>query len=113
MVLTRGGGVLPMPGLPDDRLLAAGSPILAVAAAELGRSGGYASFLAPAPGSGGEQLVRVTALDFGRPDLDHLSAAVLLCPPGDLYGLTVLDLRVLGLLIEGVTDTPALGRVLT
>src|SRR5688572_3809925 len=38
-------------------------------------------------GAGGEQLIRVTALDFARPDLDHLSAAVLLGPPADLHGL--------------------------
>ncbi|MGY1608668.1 helix-turn-helix transcriptional regulator [Geodermatophilus sp. SYSU D00700] len=111
-VLTRGGDVLPLPGLPDDRLLTPGSPILGVAADELAVGGAYTSFLAPAPGTGGEQLIRVTALDVARPDLDHLSAAVLLCPPGDLRGLTVLDLRVLGLVVEGVTDIPALARSL-
>jgi hypothetical protein len=35
---------------------------------------------------------------------------VLPVPPGDLHGLTVLDLRVLGLLVEGVTDIPASRR---
>jgi hypothetical protein len=112
VVLTRGGDVLPLPGLPDDRLLAPGSSILSVAADELANSGAYTTFLAPAPGNGGEQLIRVTALDFARPDLDHLSAAVLLGPPGELHGLTVLDLRVLGLLVEGVTDIPALAQAL-
>jgi hypothetical protein len=113
VVLTRGGDVLPLPGLPDDRLLVRDSPILTVAADELANSGAYTTFLAPAPGtSAGEQLIRVTALDFARPDLDHLSAAVLLCPPGDLHGLTVFDLRVLGLLVEGVTDIPALAQAL-
>ena len=112
VVLTRGGDVLPLPGLPDDRLLVRGSPILAVAADELAASGAYTTFLTPAPGTDGEQLIRVTALDFASQDLDHLSAAVLLCPPGDLHGLTVLDLRVLGLLVEGVTDIPALGLAL-
>jgi hypothetical protein len=112
VVLTRGGDVLPLPGLPDDRLLVPGSPILTVAADELANSGAYTTFLAPAPGTGDEQLIRVTALDFARPDLDHLSAAVLLSPPGDLHGLTLLDLRVLGLLVEGVTDIPALGQAL-
>jgi hypothetical protein len=112
VVLTRGGDVLPLPGLPDDRLLAAGSPILSVAADELANGGAHTTFLAPAPDNAGEQLIRVTALDFARPDLDHLSAAVLLGPPGDLHGLTVLDLRVLGLLVEGVTDIPALGQAL-
>jgi hypothetical protein len=109
IVLTRGGGVLPLPGLPDDRLLASGSRILEVAADELAASGAYLSFLAPAPGA---QLIRVITLDFARPDLDHLCAAVLLTPPGDLLGLSVLDLRVLGLLVEGVTDVPALATSL-
>jgi hypothetical protein len=112
VVLTRGGDVLPLPGLPDDRLLAPGSPILTVAADELADSGAYTSFLVPTPGAGGEQLIRVTALDFARPDLDHLSAAVLLGPPGVLHGLTVLDLRVLGLLVEGVTAIQALAQAL-
>jgi hypothetical protein len=112
IVLTRGGDVLPLPGLPDDRLLAPGSPILTVAADEVADSGAYISFLAPTLGAGGVQLIRVVALDFARPDLDHLSAAVLLCRPGDLRGLTVLDLRVLGHLVEGVTDIPALAQAL-
>jgi hypothetical protein len=111
VVLTRGGDVLPLPGLPDDRMLAPGSPILTIAADELANSGAYTSFLAPAQGAGGE-LIRVTALDFARPDLDHLCAAVLLGPPGDLHGLTVLDLRVLGLLVAGVTDLRAVGQAL-
>jgi len=103
---------MPMPGLPDDRLLAPGSSILAVAADELTTSGPYTSFLAPSVGSDGGQLIRVTALDFARPDLDHLSAAVLLCPPGDLLGLTVFDLRVLGLLVQGVPELTGIARAL-
>jgi hypothetical protein len=112
VVLTRGGDVLPLPGLPDDRLLVPGSPILTAAADELAAGGVYNTFLAPTSGAGGERLVRVTVLDCARPDLDHLSAAVLLCPPGDLCGLTLLDLRVLGLLVDGVTGGPALARAL-
>jgi hypothetical protein len=111
IVLTQGGDVLPLPGLPDDRLLVPGSAILSVAADELTKSGVCTTFLAPSSGTDGE-LVRVTALDFARPDLDHLSAAVLLSPPGDLHDLTDLDLRVLGLLVEGVTDVPGLARAL-
>jgi hypothetical protein len=111
IVLTRGGDVLPLPGLPDDRLLVSGSSIVSVAVDELANSGAYATFLVPTPGTDGE-LVRVTALDFTRPDLDHLCAAVLLSPPGDLHGLTHLDLRVLGLLVEGVTGLPALADAL-
>jgi hypothetical protein len=112
VVLTRGGEVLPLPGLRGDRQLAPGSPILRVAARELADSGSYLSFLAPTPGTDPEQLVRVVAIDVARPDLDHLTAAVLLCSPGDLRGLTPLDLRVLGLLVEGVTDVPTLAHSL-
>ena len=112
VVLTRGGDVLPLPGLPEDRLLVRGSPVLRLAADEVAASREYVSFLVPAPGTGGEQLVRVVALDVACPELDHLSAAVLLCPPGDLHGLTPLDLRVLGLLVESVTDVPSLARSL-
>jgi hypothetical protein len=112
VVLTRGGDVLPLPGLPDDCRLTPGSPLLSVAADELANSGAYTTFLAPTAGADDGRLVRVTALDFACPDLDHLSAAVLLCPPGNLQGLAVLDLRVLGLLVEGVTDISALGPAL-
>ena len=57
-------------------------------------------------------MIRVTALDFARPEGDNLTAAVLLGLAGDLHGLTVLDLQVLGLLIDGLTDIPALRRAL-
>ncbi|MGS0684625.1 hypothetical protein ACVBEQ_05655 [Nakamurella sp. GG22] len=112
VVLTRGGDVLPLPGLPDDGMLAPGSPILLVAADELARGGPHASFLVPAPSNDEVQLIRVTALDFTRPELDNLTAAVLLCPAGDLHGLRVLDLRVLGLLVDGITDIPTMGQAL-
>jgi hypothetical protein len=112
VVLTRGGDVLTMPGLPDDRLLAPDSPILAAVTNELSAGGPYTAFLAPVTGPGREQLVRVTALDCALPDLDHLSAAVLLSSPGDLRGLSPLDLRVLGELVAGTTQVPALAAAL-
>lgn len=112
VVLTSEGDTLPLPGLPEDSLLVPGSPVLTVAAEELAEGGAHATFLAPAPGATGEQLTRVTALDVARPHIDHLSAAVLLGPPGDLHGLRVLDLRVLGLLVEGVPSVPALEQAL-
>jgi hypothetical protein len=113
ILLTRGGDALPLPGLPGHRLLAPDSPIFATAAQELADSDTYITFLAPTNGSEDhEGLVRVTALDFTRPALDHLSAAVLLSPPGDLGGLSPLDLRLLGLLVEGVTHVPALATTL-
>jgi hypothetical protein len=45
VVLTRGGDVLALPGLPGDRLLASGSPILAAATRELSAGGPYTAFL--------------------------------------------------------------------
>jgi hypothetical protein len=112
VVVTRGGDVLPLPGLPDDRLLAPDSPILAAAEHELSTGGPYTAFLAPAAGPDGERLARVTALDCALPELDHLSAAVLLSSPGDLRGLTLLDLRALGHLVAGTTEVPALAAAL-
>jgi hypothetical protein len=112
VVLTRGGDALALPGLPDDPLLASDSPILAAASHELSAGGPYTAFLAPAAGPDGERLVRVTALDCTLPDLDHLSAAVLLSSPGDLRGLTPLDLQVLGHLVAGTTPVPALAAAL-
>jgi len=112
IVLTRGGHTLPLPGLPDHRLLTRGSPVLTTAARELADTRAHISFLAPLPGSDRDALVRVTALDCAVPDLDHLSAAVLLSAPGDLRGLETLDLRVLGLLIDGTTSIPAIAAAL-
>jgi hypothetical protein len=111
VVLTGGGDALPLPGLPGDRLLTPGSPVLAVAVQELSAGGPYTSFLAPSADPDGVRLARVTALDCTVPDLDHLSAAVLLSGPGDLRGLTLLDLRLLGHLVAGAT-VPALAATL-
>ena len=112
VVLTRGGDVLPLPGLPGHRLLSPGSPILAAATDELSAGGPYTAFLAPEAGPEGERLARVTALDCALPELDHLSAAVLLSSPGSLRGLTPLDVRVLGHLVAGTTQVPALAAAL-
>src|SRR3954454_7540060 len=112
VVLTRGGDTLTLPGLPDHRLLTRGSPILTTAAGELADTRAHISFLAPLPGCDREPLVRVTAFDCAVPDLDHLSAAVLLSAPGDLRGLETLDPRVLGLLIDGTTSIPAIAAAL-
>jgi hypothetical protein len=113
VLLTRGGDTLPLPGLPDHPLLAPGTRLLVTAAQELADSDTAITFLSPLAGTEDHaRLVRVTALDFARPTLDHLRAAVLLSPPGDLRGLTRLDLRLLGLLVEGATHIPAIAAAL-
>lgn len=114
VVLTRAGNSVPLPGLPDHRLLAPGSRILSSAGRELARSDGYVTFLAPTDerDAGDECLIRVTALACALPALDHLHAAVLLSAPGDVHGLTPLELRVLGLLAEDVTQVSAIATAL-
>jgi hypothetical protein len=90
------------------QLIANVAIVIAAAAAELADGATYGSFLTPTTGPDGAGLLRVTALNCARPDLDHLTAAVLLSPPGDLCGLTPRDLRLLGLVTEGVIERSAL-----
>ncbi|WP_183061887.1 GAF domain-containing protein [Motilibacter peucedani] len=111
VVLTRGGDVLPLPGLREDRLLARGSRVLVAAERELAAGGPRTSFLA-ATGVESELLVRVTAVQCAVPHLDHLVAAVLLSPPGDQRALGPLELRVLGLVVDGTTSVPAIAAEL-
>jgi hypothetical protein len=112
VVLTRGGDTLPLPGLPGDPLLAPDSPILAAVTQELSAGGTFAAFCAPADGPAGGRLVRISALHCALPDLDHLSAAVLLSCSGNLRGLTPLELQLLGHLVAGTTQLPALAAAL-
>jgi hypothetical protein len=112
ILLTRGGDTLPLPGLPDHRLLAPGSRLLATVTRELADSDTYIAFLAPTTDTGDGPLVRVSAVDCSRPALDHLQAAVVLSPPGDLRGLTPLDLRAAGLMVEGATHVSAIAGAL-
>jgi DNA-binding CsgD family transcriptional regulator len=115
IVLAQSGAVLPLPGLPDHRLLAPGSGVLIAAAVQLARGGPLASFLAALPGpkggEGAETHARITVLAV-PPDLRPFAAAViLLSPAGDLRGLTPRELEVLGLLIEGWSNA-AIARAL-
>lgn len=112
VVLTRGGSVLPLPGLPGDELLAPGSPVLVTVANELATTLTYVSFLVPAPHGGPDDVVRVTGLNSAEPALDHLIGAVLLSPPGERRGLGLFSLRVLGLLAEGITELAPLAAAL-
>ena len=113
VVLTRGGSSLPLPGLPGDRLLAPGSPVLSTVANELAATPTYVSFLVPVRHGGPEDVLRVTGLIAAEPAMDHLVGPVLLSAPGDLRGLGLLGLRILGLLVEGITDPAALAAALS
>jgi hypothetical protein len=108
VALTRGGGRLPLAGLPEHDLLQPGSRVLDVARELLTSSSSRVSFLCPGP----EGFLRVTALDCRDESQDHLVAVVLVRPPGDLHGLGPDDLAVLGAMLHGPDSEqrlPALG----
>ena len=100
VVLTHGGGCLPVPGLPRHPLLVPGSPVLTVARAHAGRSGARSTFLCPAAGG----LVGIAVFDCRDEATDHLSALVLVRPVEDTWGLRPMELRILGALLEGWDD---------
>jgi DNA-binding CsgD family transcriptional regulator len=105
IVLAPSGAVLPLPGLPDHRLLAAGSGVLAAAAAQLAEGNPYGSFLAPLPDPTGAQThARITVLIAPSDVRLFAAAVVLVSPAGDLHGLTHRELQVLGLLLTGASN---------
>jgi len=111
-VLTRAGNTLPLPGLPVDPVLAAGSPVVAEVVERLAVGDRYATFLHPALDAGAGALLRVTALDCSNEIADHLRAAVLISPEPDLHGLSRHDLHVLGLIVGGCEDDERIAAAL-
>jgi len=105
IVLTSSGAVLPLPGLPDHRLLAPGSDVLASAWAQMAEGGPHTSFLAPLPEpEGTETHARITVLGAPRDLRLFAAAVVLVSPAGDLHGLSHRELQVLGLLVTGAPN---------
>jgi hypothetical protein len=111
VVLTRTCNVLPLDGLPGHPLLGSQGPVPTVAADRLACGDTHATFLCPAPdgpdpdGGAPDAFVRVTVLDCAGRRLDHLLGVVVLCPPGNLRGLDGTDLRILGMLAEGWSNS--------
>jgi DNA-binding CsgD family transcriptional regulator len=104
-VLTRGGSVLPLVGLPTHGILAAGSLAVREAAERLDAGDAYATFLHPAPRAGGTgNLLRVSVLDCRGEGTDHLRGAVLVSPPPDLRGLPYRELQILGFVVADWPD---------
>jgi hypothetical protein len=105
VVLTRAGSVLRLPGLPDHRVLAIGSPALVEVAGRLAAGHAHTVFLHPAPGAAATgAMLRISALDCRGAGVDHLRAVVLVSPDPDLRGLSYRELRVLGFLVAGWSD---------
>jgi DNA-binding CsgD family transcriptional regulator len=100
VVLCRDGRTLPLPGLPGHRLLAAGSPLLQVAAAHPANGVVHASMMCRDDGApAGYHTVTVLACP-AHPHHDVLGV-VTLSPPRDLRGLTARELEVLGMTTQG------------
>ena len=103
-VLTRTGGTMPVPGLATHPLFAENAPLLAVAARQVAAGRSHTAFLCPDPDPVSGHL-RVTVLACPQERPFHLTALVLISAAGDIAGLTARELEVLGLLIEGWTDS--------
>ncbi|MBV9823605.1 MAG: helix-turn-helix transcriptional regulator, partial [Actinobacteria bacterium] len=99
-------GVLPLPGMGDDVLLGENSPVLVAGRAAITNGQVYASFLWPLGGRyAPDGHVRVTVLAATADVGGALLGVVLLSAAGDLRRLTHRELEVLGLLIEGRTNS--------
>jgi DNA-binding CsgD family transcriptional regulator len=114
VVLTPGGDVDCLPGLPGHPVLRPGSPVLAAACETL--EGPQTTFLAPTSTTRTDPtgLLRVTALrvpDDSGTSRRRLDAVVVLSPCGDLAGLTRRELEVLGLVVAGHHNTSAAHRL--
>jgi hypothetical protein len=99
-VLSNAGRCLPVPGVPSHPLLTAGSPVVTVAQQHAGTPGTQSSFVTPSA----EGLVTICVVECRDDTADHLTALVLVRSAGDLSGLTMLDLGVLGALLHGWDD---------
>src|SRR4051812_16354364 len=111
-VLIAAGNTLPLPGLPIDPVLAAGSPVVAEVIERLAVGDLYATFLHPALDVGAGARRGVPALDCRNEPAAHLGAAVLLPPEPDLHGLSRHDLQVLGLIVAGWEDDERIAAAL-
>ncbi|MCW2508991.1 MAG: DNA-binding transcriptional regulator, CsgD family [Modestobacter sp.] len=112
VVLAPSGALLPLPGLPDHRLLVVGSGVLEAAAEQLAHGGPHASFLAPLPGGDGTQThARITVLATPSELQAFARAVILVSPAGEMHGLSGRELEVLGLLVTGASNERIAGTL--
>jgi DNA-binding CsgD family transcriptional regulator len=109
-ILTRAGNTVPLPGLPNHPLLTSGSATITQAAALRAIGDQQGTFLTPGRHPRHDYL-KVTMLACPEQPPRHLTAIVLLSPPGDLHGLTRRHLVVLGMLIAGWDTTRIAARL--
>ncbi|MEV6596298.1 LuxR C-terminal-related transcriptional regulator [Actinoplanes sp. NPDC051346] len=113
VMLTRTGATAPLPGLPRNRLLDRGSPVVTEAAACYADGDSRATFLTPTVAPDPPGYLRATMLACPDQSPYDLEAVVMLRPPGDLHHLSHREMTVLGLFIAGRTECQAAARLRT
>ncbi|WP_306207301.1 response regulator transcription factor [Actinoplanes sp. RD1] len=112
VTVDRRGVLAPLPGMPPDRLLIDRPDIVTTAVDGLTDEVRHTSFLSPVPADGGRQrYVRVTGLACPPGMPDDLAGLVVTSPPGELHHLTLRELVVLGLVIEGYPNQGIASRL--
>jgi DNA-binding CsgD family transcriptional regulator len=105
VVVRADGGIDPLPGMGSHELLAPGSPVVAVARAELDAGSLYRSFLWPVGGRHAPAgHARITVLARAQDLPVRIVGIAVVSHPGDLHGLTARELEVLGLIVEGCSN---------
>jgi DNA-binding CsgD family transcriptional regulator len=105
VTVDRRGAVAPLPGMAGDPALTRLSDIVTTAVDTLTDQVRHTAFLCPVPADEGQHCyVRVTGLACPPGTSDDLVGLVVISPPGDLCGLTLRELVVLGLVIEGYAN---------
>ncbi|MEV4642438.1 helix-turn-helix transcriptional regulator [Actinoplanes sp. NPDC049548] len=112
VTVDRRGTVAPLPGMPCDPLLTACPDLVTTAVDGLTDQVRHTTFLYPFPEDEGHQrYARVTGLACPPGTCDGLVGLVVISPPGDLWGLTLRELVVLGLVIEGYANQGIAARL--
>jgi DNA-binding CsgD family transcriptional regulator len=94
-----------LPGLQGDPLLAAGSPVLALACQRLGDGLLHSSFLWPLGGTfAPDGHARITVVAAPEDVPTALIGMALMSPSENLHGLTPRELEVLGLVTDGCSN---------
>ncbi|MEV4708749.1 helix-turn-helix transcriptional regulator [Actinoplanes sp. NPDC049316] len=112
VTVDRRGAVTPLPGMTADPALTECPDLVTTTVDSLTDQVRHTAFLCPVPAAAGRQrYVRVTGLACPQGTPDDLVGLVVISPPGDLYGLTLRELVVLGLVIEGYANQGIAARL--